>query len=530
MQRLCCPLDAVLVPPIHVDAPRFTASKNWLEDTCKTIMQSYHQNEDDMGGERISPMALVRCSRGGKTRALYEIANRLSSSNPRIPVIFVTLNDFSCVDIRDRADPVSAICKRIAFAALSGRIFAESSKQWKSLAGNFVSVEQINSWLGNQGCVLLVDELNNLQMGQDLSTFLKDFFLKPTNRFLVFSSHVLATSQQLSDFMESASSRQVVVQHLPLVPSLKIAIESFDWPELNARQVLFYGSVPALVYEARKNSEQEIGVHLPSAKRDAAINACKEGNLVTDATIRHVLGSFITGDYRDVLAPLSQLMDTGTIRDGDEVRRIIRWIPYHMIPVLREFAKATGWDILRTIPDLFDQFRNAKRKSGDGWEALFVCVLLIRCLSRTFEANVFPLRADLEYSVSFNWPFSLKVDFDTKNLDVFLEGIVPPATFPHIAVYHPTHNMFELYDLLVVVWFTGNAVERYGFQLKEGAALPTKDAGMWFKKSYVIRGQAAQQEKEGSGWVRPSQDSISAFFGQSGSLWKPSNWEMLRGK
>ncbi len=63
-------------------------------------------------------MALVRCSRGGKTRALEEIAHSLRRKRPEISVVFVSFNDDSVIKDWEHADPVAALCRRIAFAAL----------------------------------------------------------------------------------------------------------------------------------------------------------------------------------------------------------------------------------------------------------------------------------------------------------------------------------------------------------------------------------------------------------------------------
>jgi hypothetical protein len=114
----------------------------------------------------------------------------------------------------------------------------------------------IERWLGDSPCVLLIDELNNLEClalhgNNDASLcfgFLKSNFLSKENRYMVFSSHVVTTTIQLSSFMESASSQRVEIRALPLIPTLSVAVENFDWADLNARQLLYCGNVPALVY------------------------------------------------------------------------------------------------------------------------------------------------------------------------------------------------------------------------------------------------------------------------------------------
>ena len=73
------------------------------------------------------------------------------------------------------------------------------------------------------------------------------------------------------------------------------------------------------------------------------------------------------------------------VSDGGKVR----WIPDHMVYVLGLIAEK-GFDkvsdelrgLVQKIADLFEQFRGAKTYGGDGWEALFGLVLLVRILTK----------------------------------------------------------------------------------------------------------------------------------------------------
>jgi len=109
-----------LSPPTAPKEPEFVCNKGWLPGVKDNVE---HQLATADGGglnqHRVGPMALVRCSRGGKTRALYEIANSgVSYSGDPVRVIFVSFNDFSALDHTDQEDPLQALMLRIAFAAL----------------------------------------------------------------------------------------------------------------------------------------------------------------------------------------------------------------------------------------------------------------------------------------------------------------------------------------------------------------------------------------------------------------------------
>jgi hypothetical protein len=50
--------------------------------------------------------------------------------------------------------------------------------------------------------------------------------------------------------MENLSSRNVLLRELPLINNVVDAATILGWSDLTARDIIFYGSVPALIYEA----------------------------------------------------------------------------------------------------------------------------------------------------------------------------------------------------------------------------------------------------------------------------------------
>jgi hypothetical protein len=105
-------LDAIVDPP-------FISKPKWLKRTVKLILK--HFNAKDEGAERVPPMALVRCSRGGKTRSLRELACLLKTKLPDVAVIFISLNDFSTLETWENNDQIGALCRRIAYMSLKDR-------------------------------------------------------------------------------------------------------------------------------------------------------------------------------------------------------------------------------------------------------------------------------------------------------------------------------------------------------------------------------------------------------------------------
>ena len=133
-------------------APPFTSEAGWLEETERVVLEHYEASD---GEERVPPMALVRCSRGGKTRALLEVARMLKSRN--IPVVMISLNDYSSLKEWEKVDGVGAVCRRIAFAASLDRDFGRSLEQYEHFSRQNwnVTAQQVEDWLGSHPCILL---------------------------------------------------------------------------------------------------------------------------------------------------------------------------------------------------------------------------------------------------------------------------------------------------------------------------------------------------------------------------------------
>jgi hypothetical protein len=517
-----CSVEKVKVPPVDATDPPFTSEPRWLEETERLVLEHYRAED---GKERVPPMALVRCSRGGKTRALEELARILKLRN--IPVVMISLNDYSSLKEWEKADGVGAVCRRIAFAASMDRDFGKSLGQYEYFSKQKwnVAAHQVEEWLGDHSCVLLIDELNNLPQTRDLAEFLKRNFVSRRNRYLVFSSHVLATTRELSSFMDGSggSKRGVVLRELPLIPSLLAAQANFNWPSLNPRQALYFGMIPALIHEAHLETIHVGGEHLPSAKRALAIEECMEGSMVNSDAIRRLMGTFITGKRLDLLRPLEPLMATRKLG----MESVVEWIPFHMMEALSTFSSLQGLKRLEEIVRLFNAFKDAKESSGDGWESLFVAVLLIRCWAQTSDRCILPFEFEPPCTFSYNEPFSWNCDFATQSVNEFVAGIDEPAIFPHIAVYYPTHSSFQLYDVIVAHFRAPGKRRLYGYQLKEGKALPKDFAMPVFDGSFVIRGEAAKVAGMGKDWVRTSEQQIDSFFGVSGQHWTPRRWKQL---
>ena len=128
----------------------------WLTERVSEICEQYCMQDAPDGSYRKPPMTLVRCSCGGKTRGLCEMAHALKSKLPDAAILRISLNDATNLSSCEQNDPVGAVCRQIAFAA---QLVAPTSFNTFHV---HVSRDDIQTWLRDRPCMLLVDELNKL--------------------------------------------------------------------------------------------------------------------------------------------------------------------------------------------------------------------------------------------------------------------------------------------------------------------------------------------------------------------------------
>ena len=514
----------------YPNPPPFICEDRWL-DVTRQMIRSNVESDDR---ERVPPMCFARCSRGGKTRGIYAT---VEDEQWNVKSLVVSFNsEVTPVQQEEQQDPLAALTRRMAFAAYREE---KTAKNFDELFRPLVfSDKSIIEWLGESQCVLLIDELNLLdgivhstpssaEHATRFAVFLKKHFLTVKGRYLVFTTHNASVDDKLAQFMGSKSDRPCVYRALPLIPSLAAAQRAFDWPDLNARQAIFCGLVPGLLYKERRNS-------FPISKRRAAVaQFLKEG--CNDATVLKLLKSLISGKRELIPPSLEELMDTS-------IAGKLLWIPAHMVYVLETVAEDSHlsddlpW-MLQKICTLFGQFKDAKTYGGDGWEALFGLVLLVRILTKQsddlidVESSLLIIGAD--YKTSFNQPIdvSRKMFGDFDDINSMLAAIPqrnPDGASARVAVYYPTHASFKTYDMFVVIWNPNGERSRViGYQLKEGREIPKEGADQGVE-SFVVRGKAAQRSCNLRYWKVASDAQISNFFGESGVNWTPKKWKELK--
>ena len=239
--KLSFAVDMLLPPeeviPYSMNEPKRYVSNVDFENIANEISPYFEEFNEDMDHtvdfNRTPPLALVRCSRGGKTRALTEIAKKLRKTLTAC-VIYVTLNDWSSMRPEEQGDPLLALCRRIAFVASKDSNATKfQGPKWNAFYESNIHVEpeDIEEWLGDTPAVLIVDELNNLDellkkgsnAASEFGLFIKCNFLDRPKRYFIFSSHNLGAQEFFSLYVDPSggSMRAVLLQEIPILQSLE---------------------------------------------------------------------------------------------------------------------------------------------------------------------------------------------------------------------------------------------------------------------------------------------------------------------
>ena len=127
----------------------FLAPEGWLNDTAKDVLKQADLKETN--NPRVSPVALVRCSRGGKTRSMIELANAVRAQDPSYGILYMTFSTDTPLQHKPAHDPMTELCVRIAFAA--SKVRSGPTKQYKEFLdfsrAKRVCRERVEDWLGN---------------------------------------------------------------------------------------------------------------------------------------------------------------------------------------------------------------------------------------------------------------------------------------------------------------------------------------------------------------------------------------------
>lgn len=517
-------------PQLNEDLTPFIG-QSWLEQSLASLLQ---QKDRDDADERPLPLALVRCSRGGKTRAIKELMHMIPPE--QAATVYVSFNNETSISVQTYfKDSVQELCDRIGFAARKGDL---RKMNWRDFRDIYhVDPESIEEWLGKEGdCILFIDELNLLSsISVEVTQILKESFLIKKGRQFCFSSHFATTSLALRHFLPDPSNREMILRKLPLISSLSEARNKLVYPKLSARETLYFGLIPGLLVERAQNQT------ITNRRAYAVASFIAQLNLKGETEARKVVSdlfnSFITGFVSAVPEILQELMTA-----EQQVNKVVlRWIPCHMEFLLSEMWLRCDFlgdnkACLKRIYEHLGTYLGSKEQSGDAFEALFIVIAIFRCLSGTFESKILPLGEDLkDLVVKCDAPFTGSNYNETQDPMEFVKSI--PPTLPEedqdkdqVSIYYPGHARFNAYDVIIAFWKRGGAKKKlFGYQMKEGQSTGKPFAyDEAFDTSYLIRGKATSKETSIRLFTACNDEQVENFFGLSGSQWTPRAWKALQ--
>ena len=182
---------------------------------CVKHIQTFAPKSDSPT-ERVPPLMLSRCMRGGKTTFLAYLFELVKAEPSYLP-IFISFNGFSGIQQKKGESRLQTILRAIAVTLLQPSISTDA----QSIS---VNEDTLSEHLERQDgvIVLMIDELNLLvpkgTADNEVASFLRRLFLSRANRYLVFTTHEPLDGSQIAEYTGGKypySPRDVIAADLP---------------------------------------------------------------------------------------------------------------------------------------------------------------------------------------------------------------------------------------------------------------------------------------------------------------------------
>ena len=487
----------------NISGPKVTI-EDWMVglDICGKKCVKHIQTfapKSDSDTERVPPLMLSRCMRGGKTTFLAYLFKLVKAETSYLP-IFISFNGLSGIQQKKGESRLQTILRAIAVTLLQPSISTDA----QSVS---VNEDTLKEHLERQDgvIVLMIDELNLLvpkgTADNEVASFLRRVFLSRENRYLVFTTHEPFDGSQMAEEYTGGklpySPRDVIATDLPR--SIDVT-EQRCIPEchaLSVGNVLFFSGIPALLrswkqqYNFQARFEQ-----LPKPKK-------------TPDLLESFVREFLDGRRQggDAIRAFDCLTATSDKAD-------VKWILCYaaqMCSYLNQHQLA-DW-INRLQIDASDPL------SGKGWEMLVVLAAAFRCLNAMACGKghgLLGLPPDPNIKACYFLDVPSEVSTYKEALEWWERQDIPP-TFPFVAVLNPLCSTFEVFDCILLYQRSKHRVIQVrGFQQKAGCAYPDGAACQGVDCVWM-QGKAAEHRRseQTNGWTLPSAGEIRAFLGAS---------------
>ncbi|CAJ1335013.1 unnamed protein product, partial [Effrenium voratum] len=461
-------LYACARPDIKVQPDKFVDLDVRVEN-CVNVVMKHLPKETEGTTVRVPPAMLSRCMRGGKTTMLYKVFNKPAN--------------------REEAERVR--CSKEAL-----KEYLEDKKD----------------------VVLLVDELNVLLKPnqadnyQDVGMFLRETFLDPAGRHLVFSTHI-PTSTGLDRVLGKGAGSSREAETIPMprcadMEQLRAMHPACD--ALTPLEAVYLGYVPALIFSVKTqvfDIEGRFRDILPAAKSEELPILAKT-----------FLSEFFIGkrgpDHDPVRAfdALTESPQKGQIR----------WI----LSYVGQMCCHLGWKQVGAWIEELPSW-SGKVESGQDWETVVLVALCLRCYEAKYSEphELLGLPGNARPAAVYVRKVPQENSTNPEVILVWWKG-QPIETYPYIAVLSPNYAKTEMVDAMWVYQqdATADWVVR-GMQAKLGSDCPKKDMPLGML-GLLFRGQAPDTTRDlkRQRWKYLTESEIQSFLGNSLTADCPAHW------
>ena len=465
---------------------------------CLKDIQTFAPKSDSPV-DRVPPLMLSRCMRGGKTTFLVYLFELVKAEPGYLP-IFISFNEFFGIQRKRGESRLQTILRAIAVTLLPA---TPTDTQSVSCDEDTLCdhLERQNGII-----VLMIDELNLLvpkgTTDNEVASFLRRVFLSPENRYLVFTTHEPFDGSQIAEYTggksRAYSPRGVIARDLPRSVNVTEQRGIPQCRALSAGNVLFFSGIPALL----RSWKQQYNFKA----RFQQLTKPKK----TPGLLESFVREFLDGQRQrgDAIRAFDCL--TATSDQGD-----VKWILCYaaqMCSYLNQ-RQLAHW-INRLQIDASDPL------SGKGWEVLVVLAAAFRCLEAMAGGDaghgLLGLPPNPNIKTCYFWDVPSEVSTLDEALEWWARQDIPP-TFPFVAVLNPLCSTFEFFDCILLYQRSKLSVLQVrGFQQKAGRTYPDK-AARQDVDSVWMQGKAAENRRseQAQNWTLPSAGEIRAFLGAS---------------
>ncbi|CAJ1390379.1 unnamed protein product, partial [Effrenium voratum] len=508
---------AACLRPSDGDRPKRFLELDSCVDDCMQAVQDNLPLVTKSTKPRVPPAMLSRCMRGGKTTMLCKVFDRLKKEE-KLP-IFISFNGDSLVSKLDGEKVLDTMLRAIAVSLMKNKPADKKDAQRVRC-----SEKALKAYLADkQDVVLVVDELNVLLKAnptdghQDVGRFLREMFLDPAGRHLVFSTHI-PTSAGLDQVLGKGegSSRTAIPIKMPRCAEVqRLRGMHPNCAALTPLEAVCFGYIPSLIYSVKTGDldlKERFREIIPAAESELPI-------LAKSFLSESFLSEFFTGERGPDHDPV-RAFDALT---ESPKRGQIRWI----LAYVGQMCCYLGWKQVGAWIEELPSW-SGKVESGQDWETVLLVALCLRC----YEAKYSEPHELLGLAKGALRPAAVYVEKvpqeNSTNPEVILAWWKgqPIDTYPYIAVLSPTFSKTEIVDAMWVYQkdATASCLVR-GMQAKLGSAYPKQNMPLGML-GLLFRGQAPDTTRnlERQRWKYLTASEIQSFLGKSLTAACPAHW------